>query len=171
MTALTTPSMNDQAHAAALQDKIGSMRFAMFTTRDANGHLVSQPMTRQEVDNDGGLWFYTRSTTELWDNIAHQPEVNVSFADNDNSTYVSVSGAAERVVDRARIRELWNPMVQAWFPAGPEDEHVVLVRVMPHAAEYWDSNDSKMVRLFAMAKAAVTGSTPDVDAEHGNIRM
>ncbi|MFC0252040.1 pyridoxamine 5'-phosphate oxidase family protein [Massilia consociata] len=162
---------NAQARAAALSDKIGSMRFAMFTTRDANGHLVSQPMTNQQVDAEGGLWFYTRSTTELWDNIAHEPEVNVSFANSDDSTYVSVSGIAERVVDRTQVQAMWNPMVQAWFPAGPEDEHVVLVRVMPHAAEYWDSNDSKMVRLFAMAKAAVTGTTPDVDADHGTIRM
>ncbi|WP_312520246.1 pyridoxamine 5'-phosphate oxidase family protein, partial [Massilia sp.] len=58
-----------------------------------------------------------------------------------------------------------------WFPAGPQDQHAVLVRVVPHAAEYWDSNDSKMVRVFAMAKAAVTGTQPDVDAEHGTIRM
>jgi general stress protein 26 len=122
-------------HAAALSDKIGSMRFAMFTSRDASGHLVSQPMTNQQIDNEGGLWFYTRSTTELWENIAHEPEVNVSFANNDDSTYVSVSGRAERVVDRTQIKALWNPMVQAWFPAGPEDEHVVLVRVLPHAAE------------------------------------
>jgi len=165
------PLQHAQAHAAALQDKIGAMRFAMFTTRDGNGHLISQPMTNQQVDAEGGLWFYTRSTTELWDNIAHEPEVNVSFADPDNSTWVSVSGQAERVVDRSQIKALWNSMVQAWFPAGPEDEHVVLVRVMPHAAEYWDSNDSKMVRMFAMAKAAVTGSTPDLDADHGTIRM
>lgn len=164
-------SQHAQAHAAALSDKIGSMRFAMFTTRDRNGHLVSQPMTRQQLDDEGGLWFYTRTTTELWDNIAHEPEVNVSFADPDNSTWVSVSGTAERVVERARIHDLWNAMVQAWFPAGPEDEHVVLVRVLPHAAEYWDANDSKMVRLFAMAKAAVTGTTPDMDADHGSIRM
>jgi hypothetical protein len=63
-------------------------------------------------------------------------------------------------------------MVQAWFPHGPEDEHVVLVRVAPHSAEYWDSNDSKMVRLFQMAKAAMTGTTPDVDpGEHGMIKL
>ena len=159
------------AHAAALSDKIGSMRFAMFTFRDQHGHLASQPMTNQQVDGEGGLWFYVRTTTALWDSIAHDPEVNVSFANSDDSTYVSVSGTAERVVDRTRIRALWNPMVKAWFPAGPEDEHVVLVRVAPHAAEYWDSNDSKMVRLFAMAKAAVTGSTPYVDADHGTIRL
>lgn len=161
----------DRHHAAALADRIGSMRFAMFTFRDQYDHLVSQPMTNQQVDATGGLWFFVRSTTELWDSIAHQPEVNVSFANNDDSTYVSVSGRAERVVDRDEIRRLWNPMVQAWFPAGPDDQHAVLVRVDPHAAEYWDSNDSKMVRLFAMAKAAVTGSQPDVDAEHGTIKL
>jgi hypothetical protein len=49
---------------------------------------------------------------------------------------------------------------------------VVLVRVVPHSAEYWDSNDSKMVRLFQMAKAAVTGTTPDVDpGDHGTIHL
>lgn len=160
-----------QSHAAALAEKIGSMRFAMFTFRDQHDHLVSQPMTNQQVDRAGGLWFYVRTSTALWDSIARQPEVNVSFANTEDSTYVSVSGTAERVVDRSQIEALWNPMVQAWFPAGPEDEHVVLVRVAPHAAEYWDANDSKMVRLFAMAKAAVTGTTPDVDGGHGTIRM
>ena len=161
----------DRNHAAALADRIGTMRFAMFTFRDQYDHLVSQPMTKQDVDGEGGLWFFVNSTSELWDSIAHQPEVNVSFADSDNSSYVSVSGRAERVVDRALVEKFWNPMVQAWFPAGPGDQHAVLVRVDPHAAEYWDSNDSKMVRLFAMAKAAVTGTQPDVDAEHGTIKL
>lgn len=161
----------DRNHAAALADRIGSLRFAMFTFRDQYDHLVSQPMTKQQVDAEGGIWFFVNSTSELWDSIAHQPEVNVSFSDADDSNYVSVSGRAERVVDRAQVEKMWNPMVQAWFPAGPGDQHAVLVRVDPHAAEYWDSNDSKMVRLFAMAKAAVTGKTPDVDAEHGTIKL
>jgi len=161
----------DRNHAAALADRIGSLRFAMFTFRDQYDHLVSQPMTKQQIDAEGGIWFFVNSTSELWDSIAHQPEVNVSFSDADDSNYVSVSGRAERVVDRAQVEKLWNPMVQAWFPAGPGDQHAVLVRVDPHAAEYWDSNDSKMVRLFAMAKAAVTGKQPDVDAEHGTIKL
>jgi general stress protein 26 len=149
---MATP--DTRAHAAALAAKIEPIRCAMFTTQDPQGHLVSHPMTIQQTDPDGALWFYTSTQSALWDNIAHHPEVNLGFASQEDSLYVSVSGTAERVVDRARIRSLWNTMVQAWFPAGPEDEHAVLVRVAPHAAEYWDSNDSKMVRLFQMAKAA-----------------
>jgi general stress protein 26 len=158
------------SHVAELAAKIRPVRFAMFTTLDENGHLVSQPMTIIESDDSGGMWFYTSTLTELWENIAHHPEVNLTFVDQEHSLFVSVSGTAERIVERARIRAMWNAAVQAWFPNGPEDEHAVLVRVAPHAAEYWDSNDSKMVRMFAYAKAALTGNTPD-GGEHGKIEL
>ena len=165
-------STNATDNAAQLADKISAVRFAMFTTVDQHGHLVSHPMTKQDADEHGALWFYTSTHTDLWEHIAQTPEVNVSFAQPDDSLYVSVSGRAERVVDRERIKSMWNPMVSAWFPHGPDDPHVVLVRVWPHAAEYWDSNDSKMVRLFQVAKAAITGDKPDVDpSEHGTIKL
>jgi general stress protein 26 len=158
------------AHIAELSAKIRPVRFAMFTTLDPNGHMVSQPMTIVESDGSGGMWFFTSTLTGLWDNIAHHPEVNLAFVDQEDSLFISVSGTAERVVDRARIRALWNTAVQAWFPNGPDDEHAVLVRVAPHAAEYWDSNDSKMVRMFHMAKAAMSGTRPD-GGEHGKIEL
>lgn len=162
----------DPRHVAELAGRIKPVRFAMFTTVDEHGHLVSQPMTRQDTDDEGAIWFFTSTLTELWDNIAHRPEVNLAFSEPEDSLYVSVSGVAERVVDRARIHAMWNPMVQAWFPNGPEDEHAVLVRVVPHSAQYWDSDESKMVRMFQMAKAAVTGQTPDIDpGEHGKINL
>jgi len=166
---IMTTSNNNQV--ATLKDKIDDLRFAMFTTTSADGHLLSHPMTKQQIDAEGGIWFYTSTHADLWENIGAMPEVNISFSQPDDSLYVSVSGTAQRVVDRAKIKEMWNPMVQAWFPAGPDDPHVVLVRVDPHGAEFWDSNDSKMVRFFAMAKAAVTGSTPDMDNEHGKIPL
>lgn len=164
-------STHHAADVAKLAEKVKQVRFPMFTWQDENGHLLSQPMTQQQVDEQGGIWFYTSTLTSLWECIAQRPEVNLGFADQDSSLYVSVSGTAERVVDRERIRAMWNAAVQAWFPAGPEDEHAVLVRVDPHAAEYWDQNSSKMVRIFAMAKAAITGDKPDMDSEHRTIKL
>jgi general stress protein 26 len=165
-------SLTDSAHVAALEDKIRPVRFAMFTTVDPQGHLTSQPMTLQQADDHGGLWFYTSTLTALWENIAANPEVNLSFVKAEDNLFVSVSGRAERVVDRARIHAMWNPMVEAWFPAGPEDEHAVLVRVDPHAAEFWDSDESQMVRMFQYAKAAITGTKPDIEpGEHGKIPL
>jgi general stress protein 26 len=155
-----------------LSDRINAVRFAMFTTIDKHGHLTASPMTNQEMDPDGNLWFYTSNDSDLWENIAAEPEVNVSFAEPKDGLYVSVSGTAERVVERAKIKQLWNPLVQAWYPDGPDDPKVCLVRVAAHSAEYWDTASSKMVSLFAMAKAVLTGNQPRLDAEgHRKINL
>lgn len=165
-------SNEHSTQVAELASKIKPVRFAMFTTVDQHGHLISQPMTNQEVDADGALWFFTSSNTDLWQNIASSPKVNVSFAEPDDSLYVSISGVAERVVDRARIDALWNPMVAAWFPNGKDDPHVVLVKVVSKTVQYWDSKENKLTRMFEMAKAVITGTRPDLDpADHGQIKL
>ena len=155
---------------ADLKSKIKSIRFAMFTTTDDNGHLVSRPMTNQEMDAEGKLWFFTSTETDLWENIVAHPQVNLSFAEPADNVYVSISGRAERVVDRAKIKEMWNPAVQAWFPHGSDDPHAMLVRVVADSAEYWDSTASTMVQLYKMAKAVLTGTTPE-DTEHAKISL
>lgn len=161
---------NSHGQLAELASKIKSVRFAMFTTIDDHGHLISRPMTNQEMDDEGQLWFYTSSNTDLWENIVTRPQVNVAFSEPEEHLYVSVSATAERVVDRAKIKALWNAGVQAWFPNGPDDPHVMLIKVVPHAAEYWDSNGNAMVQLFKMAKAVLTGTTPE-EGDHGKIRL
>ena len=158
------------SQVAELKSKIKAIRFAMFTTVDASGKLVSVPMTNQEMDAEGNLWFFTSTLAELWENIAAHPEVNLSFAEPNDSVYVSISGRAERVVDRAKIHEMWNPAVQAWFPHGPDDPHAMLVRVVSDTAEYWDSSASSMVQLFNMAKAVLTGTTP-ASSEHAKVDL
>ena len=155
---------------AELKSKIKSIRFAMFTTVDEQGHLVSCPMTNQEMDAEGNLWFFTSSETDLWEHIAAHPEVNLSFAEPEDNVYVSVSGRAERVVDRDKIKEMWNPAVQAWFPHGSDDPQAMLVRVVSNSAEYWDSTASTMVQMYKMAKAVLTGTTPE-DTEHAKINL
>lgn len=158
------------SQVAELKAKIKPIRFGMFTTIDQHGHLVSRPMTVQDIDADGHLWFYTATNTDLWQNIAGQPQVNVSFAEPADNVYVSVSGQAERVVDRARIRDLWSPAVQAWYPHGPDDPHVMLVRVISHTAEYWDAGASAMVQMYKIARAVFTGSAPD-EGEHARLKL
>lgn len=165
--------MSAYAHSsqvAELTSKIKSIRFAMFTTIDQHGHLISRPMTNQETDAEGNLWFFTSTDTDLWENITTQPNVNLSFSEPADHVYVSISGRAERVVDREKIKAMWNPAVQAWYPAGPDDPHAVLVKVVSDTAEYWDSNANGMVQLFKMAKAVLTGTTPD-GGEHAHLKL
>ncbi|HZX27006.1 MAG TPA: pyridoxamine 5'-phosphate oxidase family protein [Telluria sp.] len=164
--------MSASNQPAELSARIKSIRIAMFTSMDEHGFLVSYPMTNQDIDQDGYLWFFSSDESDLWQNVAANRNVNVSFSSADDNIYVSVSGHAEQVRDVARMKELWNPLVEAWFPRGLDDPHLGLIRVHAHTAEYWDAHGSRMVQLFRMAKAAVTGHPPKHDpGEHGTLHL
>ncbi|MGF7217564.1 general stress protein 26 [Spirosoma lacussanchae] len=155
----TKPQKNDQLEK--VRKMVGDIRIAMMTTVDEEGHLQSRPMAVLQMDEDGTLWFFTQKTSPKVDQIEqHDRQVNIAFANVSDADYVSISGTAEEFHDQAKIDELWNPQAKAWFPNGKDDPNLTLLKVHTRMAEYWDSNDSTMVRLFQQATAALTGTTP-----------
>ena len=158
----------EEAHPLLWQ-KIEHVRVGMLTTVGPNGALLSRPMSNQQVDEDGVLWFFVSDEAAVSNQIASSPNVNVSFAAPEDSLYVSVAGTAALVKDKEKIKAMWNPLVGAWFPKGIEDPHVTLIGVTIDSAEYWDSDKSRMMQLFAMAKAAVTGKPPTNIGDHQKI--
>ena len=113
--------------------------------------------SRQADKWDGTLWFYTkRSSPKVQEVKQNLDQVNVSFSDPNKMSFVSVSGKAEFVDDKAKLKELWTPMLKIFFPKGLEDPDLTLMKVTANYGEYWDSPSSKMVQLYAMAKAAAT---------------
>lgn len=167
---MTTPDTNSREK---LWDLIKDIRFAMFTTAHRNGHLHSRPMTTQNTaaDEDSSLWFFMSASGEPVADLRANPEVNVVYADTGADSYVSVSGVARVIDDDARKEQLWNKMNDAWFPGGPKDPDVALVQVEISHAHYWDVKSSKLVQIFAMAKAAITGHPPTDLGTHGEVRM
>jgi Uncharacterized stress protein (general stress protein 26) len=83
------------------------------TTMAEDGFLRSRPMsTNGNVEFDGDIWFFTYGNTHKVIE-ARKHSVNVSFADIKNQTYVSISGTAELVRDKDKIKELWRPELKA----------------------------------------------------------
>lgn len=165
---------HDTAHDLhKLWELIKDMRFGMFTTRHENGHLHSRPMTTQNRrDEDGdAVWFFMSRSSEPFADVQREPQVNVAYANPSSDTYVSVAGLAEEVNDPQRRHALWSTATQAWFPNGPDDPDVALVRVRITHAEYWDVHESKLVQLYKMARAAVTGHPPTDMGDTGQVRM
>ena len=156
-----------------LWDLIKDIKFAMFTTRHGNGHLHSRPLTTQngDIDEDSSLWFFISRTSETAADVASESTVNVTYADPGKDSYVSVSGTAALVENRAKKAELWNKMAEAWFPKGVDDPDLGLLQVRITHADYWDVKESKVVQLIKMATAAITGNPPTGMGEHGKVRM
>lgn len=142
---------------AKLAELIKGIRITMLTTEEADGTLRSRPMATQSEEFDGTLWFFTDDTSPKVGEIEQNRRVNLSYADPSHQRYVSVSGRAEIVHDKAKAKELWNPAYKAWFPEGLDDPKLGLLKVTVESAEYWDSPGSAVVHLFGVVKAVVTG--------------
>jgi general stress protein 26 len=131
-------------------------KFAMLTTVEADGSLHSRPMTTQEVEFDGDLWFFTAAhAPKVWETDQHR-QVNVAFCDPDKNTYVSASGPATLVRDRKKLEEYWKPQYKTFFPKGLEDPELSLLKISVDKAEYWDSPGSAIGRAFNFARAFVS---------------
>lgn len=154
------PTRSEQI--AKLNDLIKDVRIAMMTTVEDDGSLRSRPMATQQSAFDSNLWFFTRDDSGKVDEVGNDRHVNLSYANPDKQSYVSISGTATLTHDKAKMEELWNPIYKAWFPDGLDDPQIALLSVSPTEAEYWDSSSSKMVNLFQMVKGAVTGKEPDM---------
>ncbi len=151
---------------------IEGIEIAMFTTRRADGHLVSRPMATQTQAEGSDLWFVTDIDTHKLDELDNDPHVNLAYYKDRTREWVSVSGTATVSQDRRAIRELYQPDWKAWFgdqggarDGGPDDPRMALILVDVHTASYLVVNKPQPVVLFEVAKAMVTGNPPKLGEE------
>lgn len=149
-----------------LVELIKDSKVAMMTTIHSNGQLTSRPMMAQQMDEQGQIWFFTSRESGKVDDLHKHPQVNISYSNVDDNQFVSIAGVARLVRDDAKIKELWNPLLKAWFPEGENDPDIALISVKPTIAEYWDTENSKLVQLLGFAKAIVTGQSYSPNGYH-----
>jgi general stress protein 26 len=143
-----------------LGELIQDVDVAMMVTMD-EGFLRSRPMSTQDTEFDGNLWFFTNIKDHKIGEIENDNRVNLSYAKPDDNIYVSVSGTVELVRDQAKIDELWSPLYRAWFKDGKDDPDIVLLNVSVERAEYWDYSAGVLVQLAGFIKSVVTGESKD----------
>ncbi|GAA4338853.1 pyridoxamine 5'-phosphate oxidase family protein [Klenkia terrae] len=142
-----------------VRELVAGEKIAMLTTLGADGSLESRPMSLQETEFDGDLWFFAEADGGPAKSIAANPKVNVTTGSR--SSWVSIAGEGIVVTDVAKKKELWNSGAEAWLPQGPEDASVVLIKVDGSSAEYWDTPGA-VTTAISFVKAKATGERTDV---------
>lgn len=162
--------MKNEKNIAILKEMTESVRICMFNTLTADGEFHSRPMATAKIEDDGSIWFFTNEYSPKSKELSAESKVNLAYSDPSKNTYLYVNGTAALVDDPARKEKYFSPAVKAWFPDGTADPALILIKVTPEIAEYWDSSSSKMVIAFHMLKAIVTGETPN-EGEHEKLKF
>jgi general stress protein 26 len=135
-----------------LMEKIST---CMLTTHDGD-HLRSRPMAAFVRRNEDAVYFLSDADRHKDAEIERNPNVGLAFADGQK--FVSVTGQASVSQDKAKIKELWSPAVQAWWDS-PDDPNIRLLTVRPDDAEFWDG-PGKIIGTIKMIAASATNSRP-----------
>jgi len=150
----------NQSNREQLYELLKKYKIAIMTTVSPDGTLHGRPMAVQEREPDADVWFATALDTAKARDLEANPQIGLTYFDDPSKGYVSLSGRARISRDPARIKRLWQPDWKLWFPNGPDDPDIVLIKVDVDQAEYIDPGTSKLVVLQALVHAVTGGEEP-----------
>jgi general stress protein 26 len=152
-----------------LYDLIDGIETAMLTTRRPDGSLVSRAMQTQRRTAGVDLWFMANWFSDKLDEIATDPNVNVSYYRDRTREWVSVSGRATISRDRQLVRGLYQPDWKAWLgdiggdrDGSAEDPRIALILVSAESVTYSKKDRPTPVVLFNVVKGMITGEPPKI---------
>lgn len=154
-----------------IKEIVKKANICFFCTDVAAGPPFStRPMSVQKVDDSGNLWFLSAKDSHKNAEIAEDASVQLLFQGSQYSDFLNIYGRAQISTDRAKIEELWEPMVKNWFTEGKDDPRITVIKITPTEGYYWDTKHGAAVAMVKTAIGAVIGKTYD-DSIEGTIKV
>jgi general stress protein 26 len=153
--------MSEQNHIERILALIEKIGVCMLTTQSADS-LHARPVEARASSADkaaGLIYVVTDVRSTKTDEIAARPAVVLTFVDQRENAYLSITGRAQVLRDVAKTRELWRKTDELWWP-GYDDPNVCLLLIDAMTAELWDGPASKAVFVWEFLKATVVGAEP-----------
>lgn len=123
-----------------------------------------------EVDDSGNFWFLSAVDSSVNAEIGSNANVQLLFQGSPHSGFLNLTGTATISTDKAKIDELWEPIVKTWFTEGKDDPRITVIKVAPAEGYYWDNKHGNAVAFVKMALGAVIGKTLD-DSIEGTLKV
>jgi len=150
-----------------LAEKAGSCFFC--TAIETGKPFDTRPMAPEKIDEQGNFWFLSSSDSHKNEELERDSSVQLLFQGSSYSDYLSIYGKAIISKDRAKIKELWDPMMKTWFTEGEDDPRITVIQVIPSEGYYWDTKHGMAVATVKRIFGAIKGETYD-DSIEGNIK-
>lgn len=152
-----------------IKDLVDKASTCFFCTNIHSGQpFATRPMSVQELDDEGILWFLSASDSHKNAELATDPAVQLLFQGSDYSDFLELYGNATISQDKQKIKELWNPILKTWFTEGVDDPRITVIRIEPVRGYYWDTKHNMAIGMIKRVAGAIVGKTLD-DSIEGNL--
>ena len=148
---------------------IREIRIGLLTTIDREGHFHTRPVQTLKIEADATLWFFTDWASPKVTELHRDIRVSLGYADPAKNVYVALSGEGGLVRDPQKAKEMWSIEQRAYYPKGPNDERLALLRVAMLHAEYWIA-PGRTSYIIAAVRAGITGKPAGVIGEDHKVK-
>jgi general stress protein 26 len=125
----------------------------------------ARPMSVQEVDDAGNLWFLSADDSHKNQELERDPNVTLYFQGSAHADFLTLRGTVSISRDKEKIKQLWEPVVKTWFTEGVDDPRITVIRVAPSEGYYWTTKHGKAITGAKMLIGAAIGKTLDDSIE------
>jgi general stress protein 26 len=154
------------AAIAKIRELVDRAKTCFFCTATAAGSSAGvRPMSVQQLDDEGNLWFLSADDSHKNLELAQEPTVRLFFQGSPHSDFLFLEGRATILRDRAKVEELWEPVVRTWFTGGQDDPRITIIKVEPSHGYYWDTRHGTAVAGIKMLIGAALRRTMDDSVE------
>ena len=117
--------------------------------------MRARPMAVRPARDEGAIFFLTDADTPKAEEIRRNQSVCLALSDNKSQKYVSISGHAEMIDDRERVKKYWSVYDKAFWN-DQNDPRIKVLRVIPESAEFWEGS-GKVVTAVKLVAAIASG--------------
>ena len=155
---------------AKMKELIDKASSCFFCTSITTGQATAtRPMSVQEFDDQGHCWFLSASDSHKNAAIAKDPNVQLFFQGSKHSDFLTLYGKTRVTTDKAKIKQLWQPILKTWFTEGENDPRITVIEFIPTEGYYWDTKHGQIVAFAKQLAGALMGQTMD-DSIEGKIK-
>jgi len=129
--AQSKPAPTRQQIVAAARSIIAKARYATFATLGGKGEPRARIVDPFAPDSDFVVWVATNPQTRKVTEIKRDSRVVILWFEQGNPGYVSLSGRATIVTDRAAKAAHWKPEWKEIYPKGNLSDEYLLIRIKP----------------------------------------
>ena len=163
--------LSSQDAVKKIKEVVDKTPTCFFCTAVATGgSSAGRPMNVRQVDEEGNLWFLSAGDSRKNKELALDPCVKLYFQGSAHSDFLQLNGRATVSRDKAKIKELWEPLIKTWFTGGVDDPRITIIKVEPSEGHYWDTKHGNSVSGIKMLVGALIGQTLD-DSIEGKLHV
>jgi general stress protein 26 len=148
-----------QEHEQRVWEIVEKTSVGMLTTQFADG-LRARPLEPRPDSKGSVIYFITDVRGLKDDEIEAAPDVCFTLINHKEKAYLSITARASVVHDPLLAAKFWKSSDDVWWPDGPDDENVRVLKLEPRRAELWDGPASSLIVAFEFTKARATGEKP-----------